>query len=83
MSAGCHQVVQGAPPAEGAIQKFRVPARHDVRWIYERHHDRGKMRSEDRFRRGGGGNGILEGCTLCKGVAEFELVVEDLRGREW
>ena len=41
------------------------------------------MRSEDRFRRGGGGNGILEGCTLCKGVAEFELVVEDLRGREW
>jgi hypothetical protein len=41
------------------------------------------MRSEDRFRRGGGGNVSLDGCALGKGVAEFELVVEDLRGRGW
>ena len=41
------------------------------------------MRSEDRFRRGGGGNVSRDGCALGKGVAEFELVVEDLRGRGW
>ena len=87
----CHEVVQGGPPAERTVEELRVPARNNVRGIYESHYDRdigghggGGRDALGVCRRGGGSDSrCLEGGALGEGVAEFELVVEDLRGRGW